>query len=187
MKKLVVSLASLALSLTFISSLSPAYSENVLVVADDMNSGYVRTAFKHWVDEDKNGCDTRAEVLIAEAVVKPKIGKKCALTGGSWLSPYDNKLQTKSSALDIDHLVPLAEAWRSGAWKWSATQRQAFANDLRNKEVLVAVTLNLNRTKGDSDVTSWLPPIGQCTYARDWIVVKLTYGLTVDLAEAAKL
>ena len=164
-----------------------ARANSTLVIAPDSQVTYSRALFKHWIDEDKDGCNTRAEVLIEEATVKPKVGKKCALTGGSWLSPYDNKVQKKASSLDIDHLVPLAEAWRSGAWKWTAAQRQAFANDLNNKEVLVAVTLSLNRSKGDKDVAGWLPPVNQCTYTRDWIVVKLTYGLTVDSAEGAKL
>lgn len=159
-----------------------------LVTAPDYQGTYSRSSFKHWIDEDKNGCNTRAEVLIEEAVTKPKINKKnCALTGGKWFSPYDNKTHRKASALDIDHLVPLAEAWRSGAWNWTPSQRQAFANDLKNKEALVAVTLSLNRSKGDKDVAGWLPPENQCAYARDWIVVKLTYSLTVDSAEGIKL
>jgi hypothetical protein len=66
-----------------------------------------------------------------------------------WLSPYDGKSYTKDSALDIDHLVPLAEAWRSGAWAWSALQRQNYANDLTESKALVAVSLGLNRQKGD--------------------------------------
>jgi hypothetical protein len=164
-----------------------ARANSTLFVAPDSQVTYSRALFKHWIDEDRDGCDTRAEVLLEEATIKPKIGKKCTLSGGSWLSPYDNKVQNKASSLDIDHLVPLAEAWRSGAWKWTSTQRQAFANDLNNKEALVAVTLSLNRSKGDKDVAEWLPPVNQCTYARDWIVVKLTYGLTVDSAEGAKL
>lgn len=172
--------------LTF-SWVDSSSANSILLVAPDSQVTYSRTLFKHWVDADKDGCDTRAEVLIEEATIKPKIGKKCALTGGSWLSPYDNKVQTKASSLDIDHLVPLAEAWRSGAWKWTASQREAFANDLNNKEALVAVTLSLNRSKGDKDVSGWLPPVNQCTYIRDWIVVKLTYGLTVDSFEATKL
>jgi hypothetical protein len=157
------------------------------LVAPDSQVTYSRALFKHWIDEDRDGCDTRAEVLIEEATVKPKVGKKCALTGGSWLSPYDNKVQSKSGSLDIDHLVPLAEAWRSGAWKWTEAQRKAFANDLNNKEALVAVTLSLNRSKGDKDVSGWLPPVNKCTYVRDWIAVKLTYSLNVDSAEGAKL
>lgn len=164
-----------------------ARANSTLFVAPDSQVTYSRALFKHWIDEDRDGCDTRAEVLLEEATIKPKIGKKCALSGGSWLSPYDNKVQNKASSLDIDHLVPLAEAWRSGAWKWTSTQRQAYANDLNNKEALVAVTLSLNRSKGDKDVAGWLPPVNQCIYARDWIVVKLTYGLTVDSVEGAKL
>jgi hypothetical protein len=65
-----------------------------------------------------------------EAIVKPKIGPKCKLTGGKWISAYDGKTITNASQLDVDHLVPLAEAWRSGAWKWTPVQRQTFANDL---------------------------------------------------------
>jgi hypothetical protein len=101
-----------------------------LVAAEDKLSGYKRTAFKHWIDADRNGCNTRAEVLIEESIVKPKIGPKCKLTGGKWVNWIDGKTLTNSSQSDIDHLVPLAEAWRSGAWKWTPTQRQAFANDL---------------------------------------------------------
>jgi len=85
-------------------------------ISQDKESGYDRSLFKHWIDADKNGCDTRAEVLISEAVVKPKKDKKCKITGGKWLSAYDNKSVINASQLDVDHLVPLAEAWRSGAW-----------------------------------------------------------------------
>ena len=129
---------------------TPAQAETFqLTVADDKATGYNRALFKHWIDVDKDGCDTRAEVLIEEAIVKPKIGPKCKLTGGKWLSAYDGKTLTNASQLDVDHLVPLAEAWRSGAWKWTAAQRQSFANDLENSEALVAVTLTTNRSKGD--------------------------------------
>ena len=135
----------LASLLLFASSdLAPANSQEVLVVAEDSTAPYSRSAFRHWIDEDK--CDTRAEVLIAEAIAKPRVDKKkCTLTGCSWNSPYDNKVQTKASSLDVDHLVPLAEAWRSGASNWTASQRQSFANDLNNPQTLVAVTLSLNR------------------------------------------
>ena len=88
-----------------------------LVTAPDYESGYNRSAFRHWIDADKDGCNTRAEVLIEEAIVKPKVGKNCALSGGKWRSQYDKLVTTNSGALDIDHLVPLAEAWRSGAWR----------------------------------------------------------------------
>ena len=158
-----------------------------LTVAQDHQFGYNRALFKLWIDEDKDGCNTRAEVLIEEAIVKPKIGKKCALTGGKWLSPYDEKTTTKANDLDIDHLVPLAEAWRSGAWAWTPAQRQAFANDLSDSRALVAVSLGLNRSKGDSDVASWLPPKGICIYVESWIAVKIKYSLTADTEEMSVL
>lgn len=102
-------------------------------LSEDKDIGYNRSFFKHWIDVNKNGCDTRAEVLISEAVVKPKVDKKCKITGGKWLSAYDNKSVTNASQLDVDHLVPLTEAWRSGAWAWTPKQRQDFANDLEIK------------------------------------------------------
>lgn len=162
-------------------------SDGVLSTAIDQLDGYQRTFFKHWIDSDKDGCDTRAEVLIEEAIVKPKIGPKCKLTGGKWFSTYDGKNLTNASLLDVDHLVPLAEAWRSGAWKWTDAQRQAFANDLENSEALVAVSLSTNRSKGDKDLALWMPVNEQCAYAKNWITVKVKYSLTVDSKEAIKL
>ena len=142
---------------------SPVKAEpQSLVVTEDRNSGYARAAFKHWIDADKDSCDTRAEVLIEEAIVKPKIGAKCKLTGGRWISSYDGKTITNASQLDVDHLVPLAEAWRSGAWGWSAQKRQDFANDLENTKTLVAVTISSNRSKGDKDPSQWMPSLNKC-------------------------
>ena len=158
-----------------------------LVVAPDRLSGYDRSFFKLWIDADKNGCNTRKEVLIQEAIVEPKKGAKCVLTGGKWISPYDEVTYTNDSSLDIDHLVPLAEAWRSGAWAWSALQRQNFANDLAEPKALVAVSLRLNRQKGDRDPSTWLPPKDQCGYISNWITVKFKYSLTVDSIEANTL
>ena len=158
-----------------------------LVVAEDKTTGYKRSAFKHWIDADRNRCNTRAEVLIEEAIVKPKIGPKCKLTGGKWLSAFDGKTITNASQLDVDHMVPLAEAWRSGAWKWTAAQRQVFANDLENSEALIAVTRSTNRSKGDKDPSLWMPAKNQCIYIQNWISVKIKYSLTADPQEAEKL
>lgn len=155
-----------------------------LVMADDHDFGYSRSLFRHWIDTDKNGCNTRYEILIAEATTKPRVGAKCFLSGGKWKSPYDGKVFTIPTGLDIDHMVPLAEAWRSGAWAWTAAQRMAFANDLDATETLVAVTASLNRSKGDKDVAHWLPPISQCKYIANWISVKWRFDLTVDQIEA---
>jgi hypothetical protein len=167
---------------------SPANADTFsLTISEDNLSGYKRTLFKHWIDADKDGCDTRAEVLIEEAIVKPKIGPKCKLSGGKWFSAYDGKTLTNSSLLDVDHMVSLAEAWRSGAWKWTSAQRRAFANDLENSETLIAVTRSTNRSKGDRDPSLWMPAIDKCTYTANWISIKTKYSLTVDLKESVKL
>ena len=158
-----------------------------LVVAQDKTTGYKRSAFKHWIDVDRNRCNTLAEVLIEEAIVKPKIGPKCKLTGGKWLSAFDGKTITNASKLDVDHMVPLAEAWRSGAWKWTAAQRHVFANDLENSEALIAVTRSTNRSKGDKDPSLLMPAKNQCIYIQNWISVKIKYSLTADPQEAEKL
>jgi hypothetical protein len=158
-----------------------------LTVAADQLSGYERSLFKHWIDADKDRCDTRKEVLIQEAVIVPKLNSGCGFNGGEWISPYEGLPTSDYSTLDIDHLIPLAEAWRSGAWKWSPAQREAFANDLTDQRALVAVTAGLNRQKGDQDPSTWLPPENQCTYVSNWIAIKVRYSLTVDPAEANAL
>jgi hypothetical protein len=163
---------------------TPAQADTLqLTVAEDKTTGYNRSAFKHWIDADKDGCDTRSEVLIEEAIVKPKIGPKCKLTGGRWVSVYDGKTITNPSQLDVDHLVPLAEAWRSGAWKWTAAQRQAYANDLGNWETLIAVSANTNRSKSDKDPALWMPSIDRCVYIMHWVTTKWRYSLSVDVKE----
>jgi hypothetical protein len=169
-------------------NLPTAFAVDVpLTVGEDKLNGYNRNLFKHWIDADKDGCNTRAEVLIEEAIVKPRIGLKCKITGGKWLSAYDGKTVANSSVLDVDHMVPLAEAWRSGAWKWTPAQRQAFANDLENSEALIAVTLSTNRSKSDRDPALWMPTKDKCRYTANWISIKTKYSLTMDLKESVKL
>ena len=165
--------------------MSPTFAAEkiTLTVTEDQVGGYSRSLFKHWIDADKDGCNTRYEVLIAEAIVKPKVGAGCYLTGGKWKSSYDGKVFTNPTGLDIDHMVPLAEAWRSGAWAWTASQRMEFANDLEDSRSLLAVTASLNRSKGDRDVADWLPVKAQCAYISNWIAVKSRFDLTVDPTE----
>ncbi|GAA1239837.1 HNH endonuclease family protein [Kitasatospora nipponensis] len=159
-----------------------------LPIAPEDRTGYVRTAFRHWIDADKDGCNTRKEVIIAEAVEAPTVGPGCSLTGGRWYSAYDGVTVTDSGALDVDHLVPLAEAWDSGASAWSPQEREAYANDLGEDRDLIAVTARSNRQKADKDVTDWLPmPSYVCTYITDWTVDKTRWGLTVDAAEKDRL
>jgi hypothetical protein len=85
----------------------------------------MRTSFKHWTDADKDQCNTRKEVLLAEAFIAPEQGARCALSGGEWYSPYDDVYVDAADGLDVDHMVPLAEAWDSGAGMWSAKEREA--------------------------------------------------------------
>lgn len=156
-----------------------------LPVADESREGYERTKFRHWVDADKDGCNTRNEVLKAEATVAPVQGAGCKLIGGSWFSYYDDTEVEGPSGLDIDHMVPLAEAWDSGASAWDAKRREAYANDLGWPRSLAAVTAKANRSKSDQDVTTWLPPAedARCQYVEDWVSVKIRWGLAVDPAE----
>ncbi|WP_435881780.1 HNH endonuclease family protein, partial [Streptomyces parvus] len=127
-------------------------------VAGEKRTGYERDSFKHWVDEDDDGCPTRQEVLLAEAVTAPEQGARCTISGGSWTSYYDEVEVTDAKKLDIDHMVPLAEAWDSGAHDWTPERREAYANDLGSERSLVAVTAKTNRSKADKDPAAWMPP-----------------------------
>src|SRR5262249_43515929 len=112
----------------------------------------------------------------------------CHPASGTWVSPYDAETWTDPSDIDIDHMVPLKEAWESGAWDWTTAQREAFANDLDGPQ-LWAVTDNLNQSKGDQDPATFQPPLAgfRCTYARAYIQVKWSYELSVDSAEKSAL
>ena len=157
-------------------------------VATENRTGYDRDLFPHWIDADGDGCNTRYEVLIAEAVSSPSVGSGCTLSGGRWYSYYDNAYWTAPADLDIDHFVPLAEAWDSGADSWTTSRRQSFANDLTRPQ-LIAVTDNVNQAKGDQDPATWMPSrtTYRCTYVRAWVQVKYYYGLSVDSAEKSAL
>nr|WTB12005.1 HNH endonuclease family protein [Streptomyces antimycoticus] len=162
---------------------------HALPVAAEDRTGYERTKFKHWVDEDADGCNTRHEVLLAEAVEPPTVSGRCTITGGVWHSYYDDTDVPNARGLDIDHMVPLAEAWDSGASGWSAQERQNYANDLEDARSLVAVSAGENRSKADQDPREWLPtdPGARCRYIAEWTVVKSRWGLSTDPGEAAAL
>lgn len=157
---------------------------NALPVEPEVRDGYVRTAFKHWTDEDGNGCNTRAEVIIAEAVKPPVRQAGCTLTGGEWLSLYDNAVITSARELDVDHVVPLAEAWDSGARTWDSKERERYANDLGDPRSLIAVSARSNRSKADKDIAEWRPDAAYtCRYFSDWVAVKTRWRLSVDQVE----
>lgn len=160
-----------------------------LPVAEEIRDGYQREKYRHWTDADRDGCSTRAEVLIAEAAVPPEVGPKCALAGGLWYSSYDDEYVSDTRNIDIDHMVPLAEAWDSGASAWTAKRREDYANDLDEPRSLRAVTARSNRSKADQDPSTWLPPYvaAHCGYITDWVSVKTRWGLTADGNEKAVL
>lgn len=157
-----------------------------LRTAREVRSGYDRDLFTHWISQG-GGCDTRDRVLIAEAVVDPSVSAECALTGGGWFSYYDGVSTTDPSSFDIDHMVPLAEAWDSGARRWDADTRERFANDLGDARALVAVTASSNRSKGDQDPAEWLPTDRRCHYVKQFVAVKIRWSLSVDAAEKRAL
>ncbi|WP_030420392.1 HNH endonuclease family protein [Streptomyces sp. NRRL F-5065] len=162
-----------------------------LPVATESREGYDRDAFRHWNtgDDPADGCSTRNEVLIDEAVEPPAVGARCRLSGGSWWSYYDQVWVTSASGLDIDHMVPLAESWDSGASAWTAQRREAYANDQGAEASLVAVTARSNRSKADQDPAQWMPPAAEvhCRYVAEWVGTKLRWNLTADKAEMAAL
>lgn len=155
--------------------------------ATEVRTGYARTLFKLWVDADGDGCDTRKEVLIAETDDPLTVGTSCALTGGRWFSYYDRVSWTDQGRIDIDHMVPLAEAWDSGARTWTAAQRESYANDLGDSRPLVGVTDSVNQSKSDQDPAEWMPQFDTCRYLREWVAVKVRWRLTVDPAERSAL
>ncbi len=157
-----------------------------LTVATEDRTGYDRDLFPHWITQS-GACNTR-EVVLKRDGTDVVQDSSCAATSGSWYSPYDGDTWTAASDVDIDHLVPLAEAWDSGAGSWTTSRRQSFANDLTRPQ-LIAVTDNVNQAKGDQDPATWMPSRSdyRCTYVRAWVQVKYYYDLSVDSAEKSAL
>jgi hypothetical protein len=153
---------------------------NNLPVATEVRTGYERSKFKHWVDADGDGCNTRYEVLDIESETSVTCSN---LAGGRWFSYYDRVSWTDSGRIDIDHMVALAEAWDSGARNWTAAQRESYANDLGDYRSLVGVTDSVNQAKGDKDVAEWLPTYDRCRYLREFVAVKIRWRLTVNSGE----
>ncbi|TDW22429.1 HNH endonuclease family protein [Kribbella kalugense] len=156
------------------------------VKTEGSTTGYSRDKFPHWITQSGT-CDTREEVLKRDGT-GVKVDSSCQPTAGSWYSVYDKTTFTDSSDVDIDHIVPLAEAWKSGASSWTQARRQEFANNLTISQ-LIAVSASSNRSKGDRDPSEWQPTntAVHCIYARYWIWVKYTYGLSLQSAEKTAL
>ena len=130
-------------------------------------------------------------MLIAQSKVTPTYTttSHCTVATGKWFSYYDGATWTRPADVDIDHMVPLKEAWESGASLWSADNRTRYANDLDFPASILAVTDHVNQAKGDEDPAEWLPPLttAWCTYATQWVQVKYRWRLRIDPAERTKL
>lgn len=161
-----------------------------LPVADEVGDGYDRSLFPHWSDADGNGCDARDDTLVAQDRSETLTEDDCdAAMSGEWVSMYDGETVTESGDLDIDHFVPLKEAWDSGARDWPAADREAYANALEPPWHLVAVTASSNRSKSDQDPAEWMPEAeeARCAYVWAWVQVKTEWELSVDAAESEAL
>ena len=150
------------------------------------STGYSRDKFPHWWTISDT-CNTRETVLKRDGT-NVVVGSDCYPTSGSWYSPYDGATWRLASDVDIDHIVPLANAWRTGASSWTTAKRAAFANDLNHPQ-LIAVTDDVNSAKGDKSPDAWKPPLTSywCTYARMWIASKYEWGLWITSAEKSAL
>lgn len=151
---------------------------------------YSRDAWKHWTDADKDCQDTRQEVLIEESVVPVKLSADgCRVESGKWLDPYSGQEFTNPADLDVDHLVPLAEAHASGGSAWNPDMRENYANDTGDPAHLVAVSASLNRQKGSKTIAEWLPPnaAAHCWYGKEWWRIKRKWGLAFDPEEILAL
>ncbi|MEV4945518.1 DUF1524 domain-containing protein [Streptomyces sp. NPDC053755] len=199
-KNLMRGLTPLALILSPLAVPSPALSAGVVLLPDALGelevttedaAGFRASAFRHWNRglDPADGCDTRGEVLLEEAVDAPKAGAGCTLTGGRWTSYYDGQSVTDPAALRVDHIVPLGEAWESGASGWSAARREKYANDQGAAATLVAVTARSQKDKAGRDPAEWIPSASSqyCRYAAEWVGTKLRWGLSADKDEVEAL
>jgi hypothetical protein len=169
--------------------------ERLTVAPSGSMAGYSREEFPHWASEAASygwtepdgSCDVRDAALIRDGE-GVRIDGDCSITSGTWLDPYTGQTLTDSSEVDIDHLVPLANAWRSGASsaRWSTADREAYANDPR---VLLSADDAANQIKGDKGPEAWKPPNRDywCEYSRRWIWIKSDWQLSINPAEKTAL
>lgn len=159
---------------------------SLTVRSQESMTGYSRDKFPHWIGQGDN-CNTR-EVVLERDADYASIGADCYPDSGRWYSYYDGAVWYQASDVDIDHIVPLAEAWRSGARNWTTSKRQNFANDLNGPQ-LIAVTDNVNQAKGDQDPSAWQPPRSgaRCAYSKWWIHTKYRWGLHLQSSEKSAL
>ncbi|WP_449569596.1 cell wall-binding repeat-containing protein [Microbacterium sp. MC2] len=186
---LIVSLLAVAPSASAAPTLASDLPGLLRVAAETTTPKYDRSRFEHWIDADRDGCNTRYEVLIEESTSPVTISGGCSLSGGTWVSALDGAVANSPTQVEIDHHVALAEAWRSGASAWTDAQRRDFANDLAYPYVLNATSSASNQSKADKDPAEWMPTNSayRCEYATSWALVKYRWSLAVDPAELAAL
>ncbi|GAA1350872.1 HNH endonuclease family protein [Falsarthrobacter nasiphocae] len=152
-------------------------------------TGYRRDEFgRGWKDPDRNGCDSRNDILRRDLAATVVRADGCVVVSGILTDPYTGAVvefvrgRDTSQRVQIDHVVPLSDAWQKGAQSWSAERRMEFAND---PEELLAVSGAVNSAKGSGDAATWLPPNKQyrCEYTARQTRVKARYGLWMTPAE----
>lgn len=183
---LVASASPAAASTTYSAPLRTAVRQ--LPVTAENTSAYDRDrSFGRWRDADGDCQSTRHEVLIAEGAGVSLTSRGCTVAAGRWRSFYDGRTYTSPSQVQIDHLVPVSEAWDSGAHRWTQARRVAFYNDLGVAYALNGIGGTLNQSKGDRGPEAWMPPANRCRYVQVWAAVKHRWRLSVDPAERAAL
>ncbi|MEO1062085.1 MAG: HNH endonuclease family protein [Actinomycetota bacterium] len=175
-----------------VAALTPfdALVAGLVVDGSEPDEPYQRSDWPHWSDADGDCQTTRFEVLIEESTVEPTLSDDgCTVVAGRWVDPFTGIVVTDPGGLDVDHLVPLADAHASGGWAWDREMRRAFANDLDHDEALVAVTRSANRSKGSRGPDEWRPPATEfwCEYGTGWAEVKSRWALSVTEAERIAL
>jgi Domain of unknown function (DUF1994). len=155
-------------------------------VEEEMRRGYVREEWPHWLTLNSKCLNTREQVLIrdsAEPVTLSPTG--CTIEAGVWHDPYTGETFNSPRQVDIDHRVPLEEAYASGGYDWPREKRAAYANDMTDPLTLITVSAAANRAKGSKGPEEWLPPRQDyiCAYVADWIAVKARWQLSMDERE----
>ena len=156
-----------------------------LATAPEHPRGYSELPRPRWTDLDGDRCSTKTEVLLRDARKAPDVGSGCELTGGVWIGRYDGLRHRGVVGLAVERMIPLAEAWQSGARRWSAAKRRVFANDLGYRPSLVVLSTTMRSERGDQEPQDWVPDGSprRCRYLARWVAVKFRWGLAVDPTE----
>ncbi|KFZ06432.1 hypothetical protein V501_07423 [Pseudogymnoascus sp. VKM F-4519 (FW-2642)] len=168
------------------ASAAKALLDGLKVNESGSGDGYSRDKFPHWMQAG-GACDTRVAVLQRDGE-NVKVNDACTVESGTWKSPFDGAIWTETGDVNINEMVPLKNAWISGASLWTTLQRTEFANDLVRPQ-LWAVSAKVDRSKGDRSPDGWKPPRKSfwCTYSKSWVQVKSHYMLTVTDDEKSTL